>query len=352
MTSVSESVGVEESEHAGSWDWWLPGGVTTPIRFSRYVGVAEFRFEVLEWLKGGDGGNSAVGLTVVSAERTEEETRARGNHYFERRDKRWDNREAIIFMANSHKGVPSSQESGRYILGFQENYALDAYRTWLPLANYSQAHGASYEQEFLLKDPLTLAEPGDVAAQPEMETLTLSKLKSLIALPADELQKRAFSLNGLWGYGEWAEYSSFWPLETRLSAFRAISSLDEGVRLLWAVSDENPDVIGYRVLRRARYEPEFTELADMPIATADIYNEFGFIMYEDKLDIQPHTEYIYILRAYGADGDIADARVSITTIPALEPLDGEDAIPPSPVDELKYAFSQRGWTELDSRAPS
>ena len=357
ITSVSESVSVEESEHAGTWDWWLPGGVLTANRYSRYVGVAEFRFEALEWLKGGDGGNIAVGLTVVSAERTEEETRASGNRYFDLRDKRWDNREAIVFMSNSHKGIPSSQESGRYFLGFRENYALDVYRTWLPLAYCSQAHGASCEPEFLLEDPWTLVVPGDAAAPSEVETLALSKLKSLIALPAAELQKRAFSLNGLWGWGSWAEYSSFRPPETSLIRFWAVSYLDEGVHLYWAVSDANPAVIGYRVLRRARYEPEFTELEDMPIATTattattDSYNEYGYVMYEDKLDIQPHTEYIYILRAYGADGDIADTRVSITTIPALEPLDGENAIPPSLVDELKYAFSQRGWTQPDSHAP-
>lgn len=340
ITGVSENVSIEESADAWVWDHLQPGNLARNP--NRYVAVAEFRFEVIEWLKGGDGGVAAVGLAIFSAEPTEEGTRARGKHNFERRDKRWDNREAIVFMANSHRTVPSSQEDGRYFLGFEENYALDAYRGWLPLAHYSQVPGASCEPEFLLKDPWTLVAPGDAAAPSEVETLTLSKLKGLIALPAYELQKRALSHRG-W----WASYRSFVPTETSLGNFWAVSYLEEGVRLHWSVSDANPDVIGHRILRRARYEPEFTELADVPVdASADSEPS-----YDDMRDIQPETVYIYILRAYGADGDIADARIAITTIPALDQLDGEDTNPASSADDLKRALSQKGWTETDSHTP-
>lgn len=340
ITGVSEGVSVEDSPDAWVWDHFQPGNLARNP--NRYVAVAEFRFEVLEWLKGGDGSNAAVGLAIFSAEPTEEGTRARGKHNFERRDKRWDNREAIVFMANSHRTVPSSQEDGRYFLGFEENYALDAYRGWLPLAHYSQAPGASCEPEFLMKDPWTLVAPGDVATQTEVETLTLSNLKGLIALPAYELQKRALSHRG-W----WAKYRSSVPSETSLSDFWAVSYLEEGVRLNWSVSDANPDVIGHRILRRARYEPEFIELADVPVdATVDSEPS-----YDDTRDIQPETVYIYIMRAYGEDGDIADARISITTIPALDQIDGEDTSPASSADDLKRGLSQKGWTETDSYTP-
>ena len=327
--SASEVVSVEESANADHWDW---GGLTGRPP-SRYVGVAEFKFEVLEWLKGGDGGNAAVGLTVVSARHTEEETCAAGKRNFERRDKRWENREAIVFMYNSHKSVPSSQESGRYFLSFLGDYALDAYRTWLPLAHYSQAPGASCEPEFLLKDPWTIVAPDAAAPPPEVETLTLSRLKSLLGLSTAELHKRAFSQRG------WLEWNLSDPPETNLSDLGATSDLGEGVTLSWNNPGTNPDVIGYRILRRARYEPEFTELADVPVTP-------GGGHYEDKRDIQPQTQYIYILRAYGADGDIADARISITTVPALDPPDGASAA--SPANELKRAFSQKGWTERES----
>ncbi len=329
MHGASEIVSVEESANADHWDW---GGLTGRPP-SRYVGVAEFKFEVLEWLKGGDGGTAAVALTVVSAAHTEDVACAEGKRNFERRDKRWDNREAIVFMYNSHKSVPSSQEGGRYFLSFLGDYALDAYRTWLPLAHYSQAPGASCEPEFMLKDPWTIVAPDAAAPPPEVETLTLSKLKSLLGLSTDELGKRAFSQRG------WGVTNEYDPPETNLSTLGARTRLGEGISLIWNNPGTNPDVVGYRILRRARYEPEFTELADVPVTP-------GGGGYEDTRDIQPQTQYIYILRAYGADGDIADARVSITTVPALDPPAGASAA--SPDDELKRAFSQKGWTATDS----
>ena len=75
---------------------------------------------------------------------------------------------------------------------------------------------------------------------------------------------------------------------------------------------------GYRILRRAQADSSFIQLADV---VADGINTH----YDDTLNIKPETKYIYRLRAYNADGDIADARVAITTVAELEPLHGPAA---------------------------
>ena len=288
-----------------------------------YVGVAEFRFEVLEWLKGGDGSDVTVGVHIVANGRTEADARADGAWYSERRDKRWDDREAIVFMNNSHKDAPSTQENGRYLIGYRtwqgyDSFSFDAHRTWLPLADASQASGASGEPEFLLQDPDGSSAPHiavvrDADGKVVAETLAMTKLRNLLALSAENLDERALRQEGL-GVTD----TSMSP-ETNISELHAVTRLGDGTYIIWEVSDTNPNVIGYRLLRREGSDPELIELADEPVD-----GERGYV---DTHDIQPGTEYTYILRAYGADGDIADAHLTITTRPALDPLDDATATP-------------------------
>ena len=290
-----------------------------------YVGVIEFRFEVLEWLKGGDGSDAAVGVHIVANGRTEYDALADGSRYSGRRDKRWDNREAIVFMNNSHKDAPSTQESGRYLLGYRtwqgyDSFSFNALRTWLPLADASQASSASGEPEFLLRDPDGESAPHitvtrDADGKVVAETLTLTNLRNLLGLPSENLDERALRQEGL-GVTD----TSMSP-ETNISELHAVTRFDYGTLILWDVSNTNPDVIGYRLLRRKGSDTEFIKLADVPVN--------GDPGYKDTHDIQPGTEYIYTLRAYGKDGDIADAHLTITTRPALDPLD-DAAITPIP----------------------
>ena len=316
LLGVAQDIGVEKSSWDRTWDQ-EPGP---------YVGVVEFRFEVLEWLKGGDGGNRAVGVYVISNGRSEDEARAKGKRRFALRDGRLDDRESIIFMNNSHESAPSTQESGRYFMGFRARNGLDIYsfganRTWLPLTDAAYASGASGEPVYLLKYPADPSLPytSDIPAprgadgEAAAETLTLTKLRKLIGLSADELRKRMHSQSGL------LMYSSFTHPETSVAKLRAASFLGEGVILRWANSGANPDVLGYRILRRKQSDGEFIELADVPVDAGNKYH--------DTQNVQPDTKYIYRLRAYGADGDIADARVNITTVAELDPLDDATATP-------------------------
>ena len=313
LLGVAQDIAVEKSSWNRAWDK-EPGP---------YVGVVEFRFEVLEWLKGGDGSATAVGVHIVANGRTEADARADGAWYSERRDKRWDDREAIVFMNNSHKDAPSTQEHGRYLIGHQtwqgyDSFSFNAIRTWLPMADASQASGASGEPEFLLQDPDGSSAPHiavvrDADGKVVAETLAMTKLRNLLALSAENLDERALRQEGL-GVTD----TSMSP-ETNISELHAVTRLGDGTYIIWEVSATNPDVIGYRLLRRKGSDPEIIELADEPVD-----GERGYV---DTHDIQHGTKYTYILRAYGAAGDIADAHLTIATRPALDPLDDATATP-------------------------
>ena len=277
-----------------------------------------FEFEVIEWLKGGDGSASVSGVAVTSNGQSSQEAGANARLYWENRDKRWDNREAIVFMDNARENVPSTQRPDRYYLGFQTwtgeaSYELDSERSWLPLAHDAQAAGASGELEFLLEDPVGRVTGASGSAQSETKTLTLTNLKQMLGLSASELQKRVDSQIG------YMEINSSTPPETGLESFVASTRMDEGISLIWSLSGNAPDVTGYRILRRKQTDSKFIELADVT------WNGTLDYWYEDTQDIQPETKYIYRLRAYGASGGIADARIAITTVAALEPLSGAAA---------------------------
>ena len=303
LTEITE--GVEESPLYQAWNGPSP-----------YIGVAVFEFEVVEWLKGGDGSASVSGVAVISNGRSSQEAAANAKRYWENRDKRWDNREAIVFMDNSRENVPSTQRPDRYYLGFQTwtgeaSYSLNSERSWLPLARNAQAAGASGELEFLLEDPDGRVSGAAGSTQSEAKTLTLTNLNLMLGLSPRELQKRVDSQIG------YLEINSSIPPETGLASFDALTQVNEGIRLIWGISGSAPNVTGYRILRRKQTDSEFIELANIPIT------EEGY--YQDMRDIQPETKYIYRLRAYGASGDIADARIAITTVADLEPLSGATA---------------------------
>ena len=303
LTEITE--GVEESPLYQAWNGPSP-----------YIGVAVFELEVIEWLKGGDGSASVSGVAVISNGLSSQEASVNAKRYWENRDKRWDNREAIVFMDNSRENVPSTQRPDRYYLGFQTwtgeaSYELDSERSWLPLAHDAQAAGASGELEFLLEDPDGRVSGAAGSTQSEAKTLTLTNLNLMLGLSPRELQKRVDSQIG------YLEINSSIPPETGLASFDALTQVNEGIRLIWGISGSAPNVTGYRILRRKQTDSEFIELANIPIT------EEGY--YQDMRDILPETKYIYRLRAYGASGDIADARIAITTVAALEPLSGGTA---------------------------
>lgn len=308
---------------------------------SRDVYHAEMRheFEVLEYLKG-NGGNKVWGVVSLPkyhrVSSSEQEARSKLTYYMNVRNTQWDGKEAIVFLSEI-ENAPSGLRSDHYSLGqFLSDYHLESYLPstyggWYPaISAQGGASGAGASQPgFLLRgqenvslgDWLAYDDPdysvlsaAAVSGQSGDVTLSLEEIKTLVGMTEAKLQERELSLYGLMIVVESPDNAI--PPATRIEILTA-SSKPGGILLIWQTSATESEVEGYRILRRKQTDSEFIELANIPIT------EEGY--YQDMRDIQPETKYIYRLRAYGASGDIADARIAITTVAALEPLSGPAA---------------------------
>lgn len=168
-----------------------------------YVFALEYRFRVLEYLKGA-GADEVVGVTrtVLPKYSTREEAEAATEDFISTRDTRWDNREAVVFLAKTLKWTRphSTSQPGRYTLGYlgDGRYPDDSYtissrsKLWLPAA---AATGGS---AFLMDDPASLVSG-------EAPTITLSALKAEIAA----VQAEVAAGDGTTAYREciWRKYA-------------------------------------------------------------------------------------------------------------------------------------------------
>ena len=127
-----------------------------------YAGALVITFDVREYLKG-SGGNQ-VNAVLVDGDRresTEAAVRARDEDFLEFRDKQWDDREAIVFLAKAPLIPSTLQHSDRYYMTFLRANGEHAYtvssrwaKAWLPDAappsSSRRAAGASGDaQRFL-----------------------------------------------------------------------------------------------------------------------------------------------------------------------------------------------------------
>lgn len=147
-----------------------------------HQGLVEFTFDVFEYLKGG-GGDELVAVAIVDIRsdviQSVMDRRARGdltawydiNYYHDNpytsmelaleaarkwendRDRRWDDREAIIMV--HERPIPgSADEATRYTLGDIYGYGIDTpHRVWLPSVEPVSARMSSGEMRFMLDDP-------------------------------------------------------------------------------------------------------------------------------------------------------------------------------------------------------
>ena len=180
---VSVEGGVEDGYYSG------PPTLHTP--------VMRFRFRVLEYLKG-SGGSEIVGVVPDhdSAFATAAEARAMIPSLLSGRDTRWDDREAVVFLAS---------EAGGYRLGYVGYSGDDSFtvasrwsKNWLPEAASATtsgegAVGQSGDKRFLLDDPSSGGASGAQGASGETApTITLSALKANVA----ELQREVAAGDG------------------------------------------------------------------------------------------------------------------------------------------------------------
>ena len=154
-----------------------------------YVGSLEYEFDVLEYLKG-SGGDRLV--AVVSGyddpwgkPKSQKQAVPEGEAFLALRDTRWDDREAIVFLAGDRFTITSTKQSGRYWLGGTDGSDYDYMITsgyakkWLPAAETDGASGASGSggQLFLTDEPPA----GSSGTSRRAQTMALAELKTRIA---------------------------------------------------------------------------------------------------------------------------------------------------------------------------
>ena len=278
-----------------------------------------FKFKVLEWLKGGNGEEIILGAVALEANGdTLEESRWKAAYYFDNRDAQFDDKEAILMFQDVSIGEDNLYSIGCLCFG----NAGSPWARWLPLASSSEVSGSSEGRSFMWRTWFNPYSSSDAAGQSDESTISLNTLRQLSALSDEALEKRTRSVMGH------AAVNESTPEEMDINYFAAFSDTwgaDNWITLLWDnLGDPDSGIEGYRILRRKQSDANFIELADIPI---DSLTNIDEPPYQDRRDIQPETKYIYRLQAYGSNGDIADARVAITTVAALEPLDAPTATP-------------------------
>ena len=155
-----------------------------------YRGALEFRFRVLEYIKG-SGSAEVVAVTIDEGRYdTASAARAAVPGMVAARDTRWDEREAIVFLGDYHA------QNGRttYLFGGHTVYGEDGYtvasrhlKTWLPEAATTTVTGARStdvaEKRFLLDAPSDAGAQGSSSrsVSPPEPTITLGAFKAKVA---------------------------------------------------------------------------------------------------------------------------------------------------------------------------
>ena len=180
-------------------------------QFRGYVGSLEFTFDVIEYLKG-SGGAQVKGMAYgyprggshrVAAD-TREEAAELARQLLDARDKRWDDREAIVFLrkAPNYGEEHLSQDLDHYWLGElsvfagsdrQVTVASGEGKAWLPDASASatstpgtrSAAGSTTKQRFLLEDPGDGAVGNSARTDGAAASIGLSDLRAKIAASDD-----------------------------------------------------------------------------------------------------------------------------------------------------------------------
>ena len=292
-------------------------------------------FEVLEYLKG-NGGSKIWGIVSLPENHrvssSEQEARSKLTYYMNIRNTQWDGKEAIVFLSEIENAPSDHYSLGQFLSDHHiESYLPSTYGGWYPVISaQGGASGAGDSQSgFLLRgqenvslgDWLAYDDPdaysdlsaAAVSGQSGDITLSLDEINTLVGMPKAKLEERELSLHGLMIVVESPDTAI--PPATHIEILTA-SSKPGGILLIWQTSATESEIEGYRILRRKQTDSKFIELANVT------WNGLLTYDYEDTRDIQPKTKYIYRLRVYGANGDIADARIAITTVAALEPLSG------------------------------
>ena len=152
-----------------------------------HVGALEFKFEVLEYIKG-TGSNELVAVaTSQESFATQDEARQEAQRMKDTRDRQYDDREAIVFLAARPEGLPSARRANRYWLGGVYHDGLDWFsissrltKSWLPEAQSGQTTRSSNQEQYFLTD-VPQAGTGRSTNTREQPSMAMSDFKAKVA---------------------------------------------------------------------------------------------------------------------------------------------------------------------------
>ena len=330
--------GVEEhisTVNAESYVEWRLASIEQPLGNTVYVPVLHYRFEVLEYLRGGSGSDTVWGYAILRGADSEskEDAGAAFSYYREHRDERWDEKEAVVFLYGPRVHEPDwiYAPDDHYQLGwidvepgFYETYSLQGNGGWFPAASNGSAwassvlqsggfSGQNREHSFLLRegsggvDSEVQGKTEGAGASKVDTAVGLSELRRLAALSNEELEAELLE------EGRRTFLSRLGDMKLTASAS------DNSITLRW-IKDSYvaPGVVTYQILRRAQGEDIFVHLADIaPIG--DPSRDLGNLPYEyvDNNGLEPDTTYLYVVRAAveKLNIDKVDATVEVVTSP-------------------------------------
>ena len=291
--------------------------------YSPYMG---FKFEVLEYLMGGNGHSTIWGMVKLDeADRSsEEEALTAYAFYLRNRDTSWDDREAVVFLSDSLPDWPSTHATDRYALGYFESsplverYSIAANRGWLPLASANGATGASGStgsKEFLLDHPNRCVRPngcgtsgasGASGSSASASTVSLEDLKRKIAAQIADP-----GLVDRLRFEEAKRNMTEWMTVRNLTA----TATQNSVTLRWDEPGQAVEFVsGFRILRRAQAETEFVTVADVLSVNENRECLVCPATYEDVSSLEAGTEYVYLVRALTENpNNGTDAQVAVLT---------------------------------------
>ena len=296
-----------------------------------------YEFEVLEYLKG-SGGNTIWGLVYVGhSVQSEEAVRDLAARYVQLIDPLHTG-EAIVFMEESFRSLPSTRQKDHYYLGMFyidwhsdpggthpfESYSLAGYRRWLPLAAADSVSGAGEEAQFMLRHPngnYTGYYPEDRSRAPE-EVLNAAGSPVLSVIGLSDLRYIAKNEQGL------LEQTGY-PADRveRLVGMAAqnltAEVVGDAIVLRWEVNAAPSalgGVKGYRVFRQSSVEgnPDFAARGHVEselVKLADATPAGARMSYVDRAGVSPGATYIYrvwtleedvyVFGEYGAEAIVA-----------------------------------------------
>ena len=241
---------------------------TAAARRIVYVHALEYKFQVLEYLKGGGPTEIKVLATDGTAEYlTVAEAEAAGSDILALRDTRWDDREAIVMVAKSRALPKTLTDADRYGIGYGklsrggETYTVSSKwgPNWLPgaAAPATDSDGVSRavegEQSFLVEAPPEPASGHTRSAG--ARTITTGGLNAIIR----KLQAEIDAGGGVPGYEECIQKKYYWQFRvdndpTPISRQQFSQRIDSGIPAGTVVYDA--DKKGDRVELHGPTEPE------------------------------------------------------------------------------------------------